>query len=162
MTQYYYTDGKERFGPYSLDELKNKSITQETLVWKEGLVDWVPARNLADLQALFQTIPDFQTFPNVPYNAPAVAGTRPKNWLVESILVTLFCCLPFGIIGIIHATKVDTFWTSGQYDEAYKSSKEAAKWVKLGAICGFVLIVLYALLMIFGVIASLGGSGIEV
>ena len=161
MSQYYYTDGKERYGPYSLEELKNKGINQETLVWKEGLVDWVPARNLADLETLFQAIPDFQMPSNVPY-MPPVAEVRPKNWLVESILVTIFCCLPFGIIGIIHATKVDTLWTTGQYDAAHKSSREAAKWVKLGAIGGFIVIILYILLMFFGVIAGLGGAGIEV
>ncbi len=27
----------------------------------------------------------------------------PKNHLVEAILVTLFCCLPFGIVGIVNA-----------------------------------------------------------
>ena len=161
MSQYYYTDGKERYGPYTLDELKDKNITQETLVWKEGLVDWVPARNLSDLQSLFLSTPDFQTPSNVPY-IPPVAEVRPKNWLVESILVTILCCLPFGIIGIINATKVDTFWTSGQYEAAHKASREAAKWVKWGAISGFVIIFLYALLMIFGVIAGLGGAGIEV
>lgn len=161
MSQYYYTDGKERFGPYTMEELKGKNITAETLVWKEGLVDWVPARNLADLQALFSSSSDFQLPANVPY-MPPVAEARPKNWLVESILVTILCCLPFGIIGIIHATKVDTLWTSGQYDAAHKASREAGKWVKIGAVSGFVIIILYGLLMIFGVIAGLGGAGIEV
>jgi len=160
MSQYYYTDGKDRFGPYTMDELKTKNITGETLVWKEGLVDWVPARNLSDLQSLFQTTNEFQmptTIPDSPMMEP-----RPKNWLVESILVTILCCLPFGIVGIINATKVDTLWTSGQYDAAIKASKDAAKWVKLGAISGLVLLVLYILLMVFGVLAGLGGAGIDV
>ena len=30
-------------------------------------------------------------------------NVQPKTWLVESILVTLFCCLPFGIVGIVNA-----------------------------------------------------------
>jgi hypothetical protein len=53
MSQYYYTDGKERFGPFSLEELKDKSIAPTTLVWKEGLPDWVSARDLTDLESLF-------------------------------------------------------------------------------------------------------------
>jgi len=32
----------------------------------------------------------------------------PKSWLVESILVTLFCCLPFGIAGIVNASRVES------------------------------------------------------
>lgn len=161
MSQYYYTDGKERFGPYTMEELKSKDITAETLVWKEGLVDWVPARNLSDLQSLFSSATDFQLPANVPY-MPPVAETRPKNWLVESILVTILCCLPFGIIGIINATKVDTFWTSGQYDAAHKASREAGKWAKIGAISGFVVIALYILMIVFGLVAGIGASGIEV
>jgi len=39
------------------------------------------------------------------YQNPTEFSTPPKNWLVESILVTLFCCLPLGIAGIINASK---------------------------------------------------------
>lgn len=28
----------------------------------------------------------------------------PKTWMAESILVTVFCCLPFGIAGIVFAS----------------------------------------------------------
>jgi len=54
----------------------------------------------------------------------------PKNWLVESILVTLFCCLPFGIAGIIFATQVNSKWTAGDYNGALQASKDAGKWTK--------------------------------
>src|SRR3546814_12888831 len=47
---------------------------------------------------------------------------RPKNWLVESILVTLFCCLPFGIVGIVYAASVHGKYDAGQYNEALESS----------------------------------------
>lgn len=53
MAQYYYTDGKERFGPFSPEELKAKNITRETLVWTDGLSDWLPAGNVTELQSLF-------------------------------------------------------------------------------------------------------------
>jgi hypothetical protein len=161
MSQFYYTDGKERFGPFTLEQLRDKNITEGTLVWKEGLPDWVPARNLSDLQSLFPPETGFPPPLSVPYVNP-VAEAPPKNWLIESILVTLFCCLPLGIVGIIHATKVDTLWNSGQREEAYKSSREAGKWTKLGAILGVIGIVLYILLMIFGVFAGILGSGLEV
>lgn len=160
MSQFYYTDGKERFGPFSLEQLRERSITGETLVWKEGLPDWVPARNLSELVSLF---PESSTMPPpVGLQTPMVSmEAPPKNWLIESILVTLLCCLPLGIVGIVYATKVDTLWTTGQRDAALKASQEAGKWVKIGAISGFVIIILYIILMIFGVFASLG-SGLEV
>ncbi|MES2882212.1 MAG: CD225/dispanin family protein, partial [Bacteroidota bacterium] len=38
---------------------------------------------------------------------------QPKNWLVESILVTIFCCLPFGIVGIVNAAQVNSKFAAG-------------------------------------------------
>lgn len=160
MSQFYYTDGKERFGPFTIDQLVDKNITENTLVWKEGLPDWVPARNLSELQPLFPQQSSFPPPVNLSYNTQVIEAP-PKNWLIESILVTLFCCLPLGIVGIVHATKVDTLWTSGQREEAYKASKEAGKWTKLGAIIGAVVIVLYVIMLFFGLLAGIG-AGMEV
>lgn len=82
-----------------------------------------------------------------PYGAP------PKNWLVESILVTLFCCLPLGIVGIINAANVNTKWTAGDYEGAEHSAAEAKKWTKIGFIIGIVVIVAY---VIFVLVAGVG------
>jgi len=160
MSQYYYTDGKERFGPFSIEQLGERNISENTLVWKEGLPDWVPARNLNELSGLFSLAASMpppieiqKTY--MPPEAP------PKNWLIESILVTLLCCLPLGIVGIVYATKVDTLWTTGQREEALRASKEAGKWVKIGAISGFVIIVLYIIFIFFGIFAGIS-SGLEV
>ena len=79
-----------------------------------------------------------QTFPQTP-----PPSAPPKNWLVESILVTLFCCLPFGIAGIVFATQVNTKWTVGDYSGALKASQDAAKWTKIGFFVGIAFIVLY-------------------
>ena len=59
---------------------------------------------------------------------PMSMGVPPKNWLVESILCTLCCCLPFGIVGIVKASNVNSLWNAGRYDEAYKASADAKKW----------------------------------
>lgn len=74
---------------------------------------------------------------------------RPKNWLVESILVTLFCCLPLGIVGIINAAKVNSAFDSGDINGAMKASADAKKWTKLGFIIGLVVIVIYAIVWFF-------------
>lgn len=160
MAQYYYTDGKERYGPFTIEQLQERNITPETLVWKEGMADWLPARQVDELQSLL-TPSSGPSVPPAPVFTPGTGGsTPPKNWLVESILVTILCCLPFGIIGIIHSTKVEAQWNTGQRAEALKSSQEAGKWVKIGFFTGLAVWTLYFLLMMFGVIAGLGfGSG---
>jgi len=157
MSKYYYTDGKERFGPFTLEELAAKNISKDTMVWMEGLADWIPAGNLADLQSLFAS-----GGPQIPpigaSYGPPMMEKPPKNWLVESILVTLLCCLPFGIVGIIHATKVETLWNSGQRDAAIQASQNAGKWVRIGFFAGIAAYVIYGLLMVFGIVAGLGSA----
>lgn len=86
----------------------------------------------------------------------------PKNWLVESILVTLFCCLPFGIAGIIFATQVNTKFQVGDHVGALQASKDAAKWTKIGFFVGLGVIVLYILAVFaFGLTAFWATSGIR-
>lgn len=78
----------------------------------------------------------------------------PKNWLAESILVTLFCCLPFGIAGIVNAAQVSSKFASGDYDGAARASQEAGKWTKIGFWVGIGVIALYIL---FFIVLGVGG-----
>ena len=78
----------------------------------------------------------------------------PKSWMVESILVTLFCCLPFGIAGIVNASKVESKFYAGDIAGAKRASDEAGKWTKVSFFIGIGGIVLYAILMAVGVAAS--------
>jgi hypothetical protein len=82
-----------------------------------------------------------------------IPSPRPKNWLVESILVTLFCCIPFGVVGIVFASQVNSKYDAGDFDGALKASKDAAKWTKIAFFVGISVWVLY-LLFIF----LLGGT----
>lgn len=74
----------------------------------------------------------------------------PKNYLVESILATIFCCLPFGIIGIINAARVENAFYSGDETEAERLSGQALKWVKIAFFTGIAAVVIYlACLVLF-------------
>lgn len=55
--QYYYHDGKEQKGPYSITELISCGITRNTKVWKEGLDTWKDAGELDELKALLAPVP---------------------------------------------------------------------------------------------------------
>ncbi len=75
------------------------------------------------------------------------AAPRPKNWLVESILVTLFCCLPLGIVGIVNAASVNSKYDAGDFAGADAASKAAGKWTKIGFFAGLAGIVLYVIMV---------------
>lgn len=80
--------------------------------------------------------------------------TPPKNYLVESILITILCCLPLGIAGIINATKVEGLFASGDYTGAQHAADEAKKWCKFGLIGGIVVIVIYVIFIIISAAAG--------
>jgi len=50
------------------------------------------------------------------------------NYLVQSILVTLFCCQPFGIVAIIYSAQVNRKLQAGDYEGAVQASKMAKTW----------------------------------
>ncbi len=72
----------------------------------------------------------------------------PKTWLVESILVTLFCCLPFGIAGIVNASKIESRFYAGDIEGANRASADAKKWTMIGFWIGVGIGVLYLLFTI--------------
>lgn len=90
-----------------------------------------------------------------PTGMPPAGGPPPKNWLVESILVTIFCCLPFGIVAIINAANVNSRLSVGDYAGAQEASANAGKWVKYSLITWAVISVLYVLLV---VVLGVGGG----
>ena len=50
------------------------------------------------------------------------------NHLVWAILVTIFCCLPFGIVSIVYAAQVNTKLSAGDVDGARLASQNAKTW----------------------------------
>jgi hypothetical protein len=79
----------------------------------------------------------------------------PPTYLALSILVTLLCCLPFGIVGIIKSASVSKEYAAGNYEAAKAASGQAKTWSIVGICCGLVGIVLYTILMICGALSGL-------
>lgn len=75
---------------------------------------------------------------------------KPSNWLWQSIVATLLCCFPFGIVGIIYAIKVDTFYFNGRYEDAERMAQNAKRWTLLSIIGAFVYLVFWVFLMVTG------------
>ena len=73
---------------------------------------------------------------------------KPDNYLVWAILVTLFCCLPFGIVSIVYAAKVDNLYAMGDYVNAQQAAKNAKTWALWGAITAAIGIALYVLFVL--------------
>lgn len=164
MKQYYLVINGEKSGPFTIDQLATQQLTPETPVWTEGMSDWMPAQQVAELSSFFapQTPGPEMAQPTVPpqapaYNAaPAYGNPQPQapntqvvppNYLVWSILVTLFCCIPGGVVAIVYSTQVSSRFLQGDYEGANASSRNARKWAIISAVAGAVIGIIYAIII---------------
>lgn len=89
------------------------------------------------------------------YGTPApgagYAGTPPSNWLVPAILATIFCCLPFGIVGIVFASQVNSKWSVGDVAGANEAAGKAKLWTLVSVGVSLAGLVVWVLLIAMGV-----------
>ncbi len=147
MNEYFYLDGqKKQQGPVAAERLAALGVTDETLVWTSGMADWQPAGSLAALRHFLHSAQP--PVPPIPPQGHAQGETNrsfsqgrprpacPDSHMVGAVLVTIFCCLPLGIVAIVKANQVSSFYYHGDYDAALLASADASKWVKISIILG--------------------------
>ena len=148
---------QKQYGPVSADEMgkwiAEGRVNAQTLIQAEGQTDW---RTLS-------TYPEFAGItPPTPSGAPLSAGApysglpqeKIPNYLVQSILVTLCCCLPFGVVAIIYAAQVNTKQQAGDIAGATLASQNAKKWCWIGLAVGIVTNLIVVGLQFAGLAAS--------
>lgn len=164
MQYFYYVNGSQ-YGPVSLDILRQRGITSDTLVWREGLSTWVKAGELPELSSLFLNNnasgqPPFPQQSYTQYNNASSAQSyntlqnkpiKPENYLVWAILSTIFCFFPFGIVAIVMAAGVDDAYNRGDYEAAQQKSKKARMWAMWSALTNVIVLVVYLIVIFFTV-----------
>ena len=90
------------------------------------------------------------TQPPVPA-APVGQPVSIPNYLVQSILVTLWCCLPAGIPAIVFAAQVDSKARIGDITGAMQASKNAKTWCWVAFGLGITLAVIQLVYLLAGV-----------
>ena len=164
--KYYMHIGGQQVGPYEENELPSHGLTASTMVWREGMPDWVAASQVPELSHLLPPIqqpPSYQPQPG--YGPQQPYGARPPmpaTYLVWAILATLLCCMPFGIVSIVKASQVSSLYSQGRYQEAVAASEAAKKWAIWSAVAGVVISIIVIVLQIVGIgllgTAALAGS----
>ena len=85
-------------------------------------------------------------------------ATRPappehiSSYLVPAILVTIFCCLPFGIVSIVYAAQVNEKLAAGDVAGAMRASDNAKTWMWVSFGVGLFIGVGYVSLALFGLV----------
>lgn len=85
-----------------------------------------------------------------PPTAPPAPAEKIPNYLVQSILVTLCCCLPAGIVAIVYAAQVNGKIQMGDLDGARQYSRQANIWSWVAFGVGATINLIYFGVTIFG------------
>ncbi len=72
----------------------------------------------------------------------AAVGAPIPNYLWQSIVVTLCCCLPLGIVAIIFSAQVNSKLAQGDVAGAREASQKAKTFALIGFGIGLVILVL--------------------
>lgn len=91
----------------------------------------------------YSKTPDFKT-----------NGVPPKTWLIESILVTIFCCQILGVISIIYAAGVESRFYRGDVAGANSASRTAKSLVLVSVGIGVVAVVALIIMAATGILAN--------
>jgi len=93
-------------------------------------------------------------YPAAPQYAGGYAQPAPPNYLVWSILATVFCCLPLGIAAIVFSSQVNSKWMAGDHAGAQESSRKAKLFTIWAVVAGVVVGIVYAILIGVGAMNS--------
>jgi len=80
-----------------------------------------------------------------------VGPLPPSNNLLGSVLVTIFCCLPFGIVAIIYGLQVGPKFKKGDEDAAQHAADMSEKWMYAGVGAAILLALIRFAIFLFNV-----------
>ena len=87
MKQYYIYLDNEQIGPLSYEELKEKNISSETMIWFEGQPDWKKSLEIEEIKELFKsTPPPINSFTQT----PPLPKVENNNLLEENEIPMIF------------------------------------------------------------------------
>tara|TARA_Y100001954_G_scaffold150631_1_gene160095 strand:+ start:3124 stop:3603 length:480 start_codon:yes stop_codon:yes gene_type:complete len=130
MSQYIIIGGDGReYGPKDETEVR-EWIEQGRLnalsqIKEVGEHEWVSLGSRPEFAVQQNNEPSTPPLPAGPSAPPTY---QIPNYLAQSILVTLCCCLPVGIPAIVYASRIDNLMRMGQYTEAQECSRKAKMW----------------------------------
>lgn len=82
------------------------------------------------------------------YGGGYAQPVKVDSWLWQSIVATLLCCLPAGVVGIIFASKAQSAAAAGDIAGAQQAAKTAKTWTLVAFGFGLVAVVAYILFIV--------------
>lgn len=155
-------------GPFTGQELKKRRDFAAGLpVWNQNYTDWTTAGEVEELALLLAEVEAEEAAAIAEEDPQPVGGyveqnveganrsftgwvnpakkdsrdeNKPLSYVGWNILMTICCCLPIGIIGIIYGSMVNPKWMMGDEKGAQKASNAAAWCLILSIVLGLIAI----------------------
>lgn len=87
----HYVKNNKQFGPIIISDLKLNEISKETLVWFEGLADWIPAGEVEELNNYFSKVPPPLPKDQIKYSTLTTIPSKRKHlYLLVVMLILVF------------------------------------------------------------------------
>ena len=87
-----------------------------------------------------------------------------KNYMafsiITTILTTICCCLPFGIVAVIYSSEVNSRLRMGDIKGAIETSKKAKMWNIISLLLSLLLFIIGIVIFFVGVLSSILSSRI--
>lgn len=168
MAQWYYTQNGQQAGPVDEAQLRQMlssgQVASSDLVWKDGMANWAPLSAVAEFAGTAAAVTPAAGYPSpqpaqpLPYGGYAApraqyGAASVPNYLVQSILVTVLCCMPLGVVAIVFAAQVNSKLAVGDYAGAVDASNKAKLFSWLGFGLGLVGVVFWFIAAFAGALA---------
>ena len=129
----------QEYSPVELEEvrewIKEGRADSNTLICEIGEKQWVRLRDSSEFAADLSKEQGRQEGQS--------GGVIHIIYLVPAILCTIFCCLPFGIAGILFAAQANSKTQQGDYDGANIAASRAKQMCILSFVFGVLTIIYY-------------------
>ena len=93
-TQYFCYINGQQYGPMGINDLNAYNINRDTLVWREGWADWIPAGKAPELSGLFYNMPPVPPVRGVP------ATPKRKTFVITAKVFAIFGIIASSIMQI--------------------------------------------------------------
>jgi hypothetical protein len=147
------TDQKE-YGPITSDQVRQwiaeGRLNGQSPTQAAGESGWKPLSMFPEFADILPKM-GAPGSPQAPMPAVVPPASVP-NYLVQAILCTLCCCLPFGIAAIVYASQVNGKLQAGDYEGALASSRNAKMWCWLSLGFGLLVNAIFIVVQFLGAI----------
>jgi hypothetical protein len=164
---WHFIQQDEQQGPVTDEQIKSLiasgNLSADDLAWCEGMAEWKPIREITELsvypvkaaapESIAKPVAESIAEPATKPAAASVMKTHVQTYLWQSIVTTIFCCLPLGVVAIVYAAQVDSLARSGDHAAAVAASISAKKWCHASFLAGVLFVVIY---VVSGVTFSVG------